>query len=172
MITYSSALLFISLLWLFARGAVIYKNRALDFKRELQLLLVYICIIVVLRFTFFPFGKVDGQIQPLIFTGGRPLRINLIPFVNLLDYSVFKEAMLNLIGNVTMFMPLGIVWPSVFKKLETHGQVIFAGVGTSLLIEILQLPFDRVTDVDDLIMNSAGFLVGYGIYLLFKRKKK
>ena len=81
-----------------------------------------------------------------------------------------KEALLNLIGNAAMFIPLGIVWPAVFKKLNTHGKVIAAGVGVSLAIEILQLPFfDRATDIDDLILNSAGFLLGYGIYLLAKR---
>jgi glycopeptide antibiotics resistance protein len=69
-----------------------------------------------------------------------------------------------------MFIPLGIVWPSVFKKLDTHGKVIAAGVGVSLTIEILQLPFfGRASDIDDLILNSAGFLMGYGIYLLVKK---
>ena len=48
--------------------------------------------------------------------------------------------------------------------------MITAGVGFSLCIEILQLPFfDRVTDVDDLILNSLGFITGYGIYLLVKK---
>ena len=42
-------------------------------------------------------------------------------------------------------------------------------MGCSLLIEILQLPFfDRASDIDDLILNSVGFIVGYGIYLLVK----
>jgi glycopeptide antibiotics resistance protein len=68
-----------------------------------------------------------------------------------------------------MFVPLGIVWPSVFRQLDSHSKVIAAGVGYSLLIEILQLPFfDRVSDIDDLLLNSLGFLIGYGIYLLVK----
>jgi glycopeptide antibiotics resistance protein len=84
-----------------------------------------------------------------------------------------KEALLNLIGNTTMFIPLGIVWPSVFKKLDTHSKVIAAGVGVTLTIEILQLPFfGRATDIDDLILNSLGFLMGYGIYLLVRKLKK
>ena len=124
------------------------------------------------RFTFCPFGKVDGKIQPLIFDAATafPPRINWVPMVNLLDYEVFGEILLNLIGNTAMFIPLGIVWPSVFKKLNTHGKVIAAGIGFSLCIEILQLPFyDRVTDVDDLILNTLGYVVGYGIYLLVKK---
>jgi len=141
----------------------------------LQLLLVYICIVVVTRFTFFPFSRVDGQIQPLLLDPETifPPRINLIPFAYLFDYPVFREAMRNLIGNTAMFIPLGIVWPSVFRKLDSHGKVIAAGMGYSLLIEIVQLPFfDRVSDIDDLLLNSLGFVLGYGIYLLAKAVKR
>ena len=133
---------------------------------------MYICIVVVVRFTFCPFGKVDGKIQPLLFDYEKilPFWLNLKPFVYLFDYPTMKEALLNLIGNTAMFIPLGIVWPAVFRKLDSHRKVIAAGVGVSLTIEILQLPFfDRATDIDDLILNSAGFLMGYGIYLLAKR---
>ena len=136
---------------------------------------MYICLIVVARFTFFPFSKVNGKIQPLIFDALQmlPPRINLAPMVNLLDYEIFREMLINVIGNTAMFIPIGIIWPIVFRKLDTHKKVIAAGVGFSLCIEILQLPFyDRVTDIDDLILNSLGFLIGYGIYLLVKAAKR
>ena len=137
-------------------------------------MLVYICIVVVTRFTFFPFSKVDGKVQPLLFDAAImfPPRMNLVPMVNLLNYEIFREMLINVIGNTAMFIPLGIVWPSVFKKLDTHKKVIAAGVGYSLCIEVLQLPFyDRVTDIDDLILNSLGYLIGYGLYLLVKTIK-
>ena len=72
-----------------------------------------------------------------------------------------------------MFIPLGIVWPSVYKELDTHWKVISAGIGISLCVEILQLPFyDRVSDVDDLLLNSLGFMIGYLLYLLAKLLSK
>lgn len=66
-IFYSQMVLIISALWLLVRGIFWLKNKRIDWKREAQLLLVYICIVVVVRFTFCPFGKVDGKIQPLLF---------------------------------------------------------------------------------------------------------
>ena len=174
-ISYGSVMVGITILWILVRGIVCLRQRKFSLKRELQLLLVYICVVVVTRFTFFPFSKVDGQVQPLLFDAAKifPPRINLLPFVYLFDYPVFREALINFIGNSAMFLPLGIVWPSVFKQLDTHKKVIAAGVGYSLLIEISQLPFfDRVTDIDDLILNSLGFLTGYGIYLLIKAIKR
>lgn len=169
LISYASMVTVISCLWILTRVTVCIQEKKFEWKQELQLLLVYICIVVVVRFTFCPFGKVDGQIQPLVFDAGNwfPFRINWIPFVNLLDYPDKRDILLNVIGNTAMFVPLGIVWPVVFRKLDTHGKVIAAGVGASLCIEIIQLPFyDRVTDIDDLILNSLGFLLGYGLYLL------
>ena len=174
-ISYSSVMVGITVLWILVRGMVCLRQKRFSLKRELQLILVYICVVVVTRFTFFPFSKVDGQVQPLLFDASRifPPRINLLPVVYLFDYPIFREALINFIGNTAMFIPLGIVWPSVFKKLDTHGKVIAAGVGYSLLIEIFQLPFfDRVSDIDDLLLNSLGFLMGYGIYLLVRTLKR
>ena len=168
-ISYLWMVIFISILWILIRMICWIRDKKIRIRRELALLLVYICIVVVVRFTFCPFGKVEGKIQPLLFDKDRiyPFWLNLKPVVNLFDYPTRWEALLNLIGNTTMFIPLGIVWPAVFRKLDKPWKVISAGVGVSLSIELLQLPFfGRATDIDDLLLNSAGFLIGYGIYLL------
>jgi len=176
-ISYGTMFASISVLWCLSRAIVGFKNKKLDWKREFQLLLVYICIVVIVRFTFCPFGKVDGNILPLVFDMERmlPFRINLLPFVNMSDYEIIGEAILNFVGNTLMFVPVGIVYPIVYKRLNTHKKVIAAGVGFSLAIEILQLPFyDRVSDIDDLILNSLGYVLGYLIYLgvkMIKNKK-
>ena len=68
-----------------------------------------------------------------------------------------------------MFIPSGIVLPIVYKRLNTFRKVLLVGVGISLCIEISQLPFSvRATDVDDLILNTIGVIVGYGIYTLMQ----
>ena len=174
-ISFSAAVIAISIAWLIIRAGFWIKLRQIDFLREAQLMLVYICIIAVCRFTFFAFTKVDGKVAPLIFDlyCVFPLMLNFVPFVKLWDYPRLSEAWLNLIGNTAMFIPLGIVWPIAFKGLNSHGKVIAAGAGFSLCIEILQLPFSsRVTDIDDLILNSFGYFIGYGIYLLAKNLAK
>ena len=174
-ISYVSMVVFISIIWCLVRVICAMKTKRVDWKREIQLIFVYICIVVVARFTFFPFSKVNGEIQPLIFESSKafPFRINWIPFVNLFDYPEMRDILINVIGNTAMFIPLGIVWPSVYKGLDTHWKVISAGIGVSLCIEILQLPFyDRVSDVDDLLLNSLGFIIGYLLYLLAKLVSK
>jgi len=174
-ISYPFVIGLITLAWVLTRILVWKKTGLFSLKREAELILVYICLVVVARFTFFPFSKVDGRVQPLIFDAVQMwnFRINLLPLVYITDYEALWEMKVNLIGNTAMFIPVGIIWPAVFRKLDTHRKVIAAGVGFSLFIEILQLPFyDRVTDIDDLILNSLGFLLGYGIFLLVKKMRK
>lgn len=171
-ISYGAMVAAITAAWLLVRGYWAVRTKRVSIRREAELLLVYICLIVVVRFTFCPFGKVDGEIQPLLFDPAQifPPRMNLIPMVYLLDYLIVGEAVLNTAGNIAMFIPIGIIWPLVFRKLDSHRKVIAAGVGFSVCIEILQLPFfDRVTDIDDLLLNSLGYLLGYGVYLLAKK---
>ena len=170
-IPYSALVIFITTLWILVRGHFALQQKKVNWAREAQLLLVYICIVVVVRFTFIPFSKVDGKLQPLLFDMARifPPRINLIPIVHLFEYPVFREAVLNFVGNTAMFIPLGIVFPIVDRRLNSHFKAMAAGVGISLCIEFLQLPFfDRVSDVDDLLLNSLGYFTGYRIYLLVK----
>ena len=158
-------------IWLIIRIAVWIKKKHIDWKREAFLLLIYINFSVIIRFTFFPMSKVDGRIQPLIFdiATAFPFRVNLIPFVNLFDYDNKRDLLLNVIGNVAMFIPSGIVLPIVYKRLDTFGRVLVAGAGISLCIEIIQLPFRvRATDIDDLVLNTVGVIVGYGLYSLIQ----
>ena len=158
-------------IWLLCRIIVWIRQRHIDWKREAVLLLMYINLAVIIRFTFFPMSRVNGSVQPLIYDASTafPFRINLTPFVNLFDYNNKRDLLLNVIGNTAMFIPSGIVLPIIYKKLNTFWKVLAAGVMISLCIEIIQLPFSvRASDVDDLILNVLGVAIGYGIYSAVK----
>lgn len=174
-IPFSGTVGFITCLWLLCRAFIWFRNKRILLKRELELILVYICLVVVARFTFFPFSRANGQVQPLLFDPANmfPPRVNPVPMVYLFDYAIRRDAMINVIGNTAMFVPIGIIWPGVFRQLDTHPKVIASGVGLSLFIELLQLPFfDRLTDIDDLLLNSLGFILGYLIFLTVKKAIK
>lgn len=161
--------------WLLLRLAVWVKNRQIDWKREAVLLLMYINLAVMIRFTFFPMALLNGKVQPLLFDPETmlPFRLNLVPFVHLLDYDSRRDLLLNVLGNFCMFIPSGIVLPVVYKKLNGFWKVVGAGALISLGFELLQLPFsERASDVDDLLLNIAGVIVGYAIYSLVKRPAK
>ena len=167
--------LVISAGWLLFRFIVYQKKKTISWKSEVIQLLFLVNLLVIYRMTFHPFEKLDGQVQPLLFDSAAvwPFWINLTPFVNLLDYEAMREILLNVIGNSTMFIPTGIMTPLLYKR-KFPGTML-TGFLISFSIEIIQLPFAvRCSDVDDLILNTFGCLVGYGIYALTKSfcKKK
>ncbi len=161
---------FLTLCWIITRLTVFLLKRKLNILREVQLILVYICMVVIARFIFLPLEHVDGHLGTLIFDASRilPFWINLMPFTFLNDF--YDSWQINIIGNIAMFIPVGIVWPICFKKLNTIGKSILAGGSFSLFIEIVQLLFfDRCSDVDDLLLNTIGVAIGSVIYFGIKK---
>ena len=164
-----------TVLWLLSRGMIWMQQKKVVWKREALLLLMYINLAVLIRFVFYPFFTVNGEVQPLIINMSslRPLRVNLIPLVNILDYDIKREAAINIIGNISMFIPTGVIMPILYKRLDCFWKVLLAGAGLSFVIEVIQLLFPgSVTDIDDLILNTLGVAVGYGIYAACKRLKR
>ena len=174
-ITFLSAELILTVIWLLTR-IIVWKQRGqIRWKREAGLLLMYINLAVIIRFVFFPRALVNGHVQSLFFDPATafPLRMNLVPFVHLFDYDNVRDIIWNVVGNMIMFIPTGILLPVEFKKLNSFLKVVAVGALISLCIEILQLPFpSRASDVDDLILNTLGVAVGYGIYAAFRRLKR
>jgi len=171
-ISFLSAEIAFAAIWLLVRILVWIRNRKINWKREALLLLMFVNLAVIIRFVFFPRALAEGHIQPLVFDPETawPFRINIVPFVHLFQYGNTRDIIWNVVGNTAMFIPSGIVLPVVYKKLNNFGKVVAAGAFISFCIEILQLPFaSRASDIDDLIMNTLGVVIGYGIYAAARR---
>lgn len=101
-------------------------------------------------------------------------QVNIIPIVNtIIPYlkgePSIRIAMENLLGNIFAFSPLGFFLPLLFKKCNRFKVTFLLSLGVSLLIEIVQLIFYLgCSDIDDLILNVLGSLLGFGVYRLFK----
>ena len=162
-------------IWLLIRMIIWVRQKGIDWKREALLLLLYIDLAVIIRFVFFPRELIGGRVQPLVFDPSAvfPLRINLRPITRLFSYAGIRDTLWNVAGNAVMFIPSGIVLPIVFEKLDKGWKVAAAGAFVSLCIEILQLPFaSRASDIDDVIMNTLGVVIGYGVYKAVKQLRK
>ena len=172
-ITYKGMFLFITLAWVAVRAFFGIRNGRVDWKNEIKLILVYICLVVIARFVYFPMALVEGRIGTLVFDPEQifPLWINLVPIVRL--FEEYDGWLINIIGNITMFIPVGLVWPVCFKKLDTLKKTVLWGAAFPLFIEITQIPFySRCSDVDDLILNTTGIFLGALIYFGIKQLNK
>lgn len=76
------------------------------------------------------------------------------------DYSV--KSWSNILLNVAMFIPLGVLPPLLWKKCRNWYSTVPIGFGASLVIEFVQLALGRgICDVDDLFANTLGAVVGF-----------
>lgn len=153
------------------------KGRRPGSYREGALLLFFMFLVGLLALTLTPAGFWDAILtgkspqMPPPFQGG----VNLIPIRRswqLLRYYVQNDlwaaVWVNFPGNIVMFMPIGFFAGLLSDKPRWwKGTLLTAGV--SLFIEIFQLFISRGTDVDDLILNILGGLLGYLAFQMFHR---
>ncbi len=90
----------------------------------------------------------------------------------LLHGTLFAQAWI-LGGNVLTLAPFGFLLPFVAPRLATWRRMALAGVLLPLAIELSQLAISfalgysyRVTEVDDVLLNCAGVLLGYALFVL------
>lgn len=98
---------------------------------------------------------------------GLPSLSHLIwePTVNFVPFSSERDAryFLQLGLNALLFVPLGFLLPILWRRYRSWKRIALIGFLISLSIEILQLFSFRFTDVDDLILNTFGAFIGYGV---------
>lgn len=185
MIIFGQEFLFITAipLWLLYRiinyFLGIRKNEEFQLKRELLLNVFFVYCLAVIGITFFPLFIGNG-------TAGTYLSINYIPVMSTLNAikkiqdSRISDYMLNfwirnIGGNLALLIPMGLFLPIFRDRFRNIKTMALAGFSISITIEILQLLSafignTRTFDIDDIILNTAGAIIGYGIFCLIRKK--
>lgn len=139
-------------------------------------LLILLPVILIFKFSFFQqysvkrttvIGLFALYLSAVFSATGIPdvnsltpdFSFNLIPFIDIANdpAGYLKNSLLNIL----LFVPFGFLLPAVWRKYRTLKKTALAGFAFSLIIELLQIFTFRLTDVDDLITNTAGALAGY-----------
>lgn len=117
---------------------------------------------------------------------GAAYDCNFLPFQEIRRYLTYWEMLgmrsvaLNLLGNIVGFVPFGALVPLLSRSARRAWKTGILCMEVSMLVETAQFLF-RVgcCDVDDVILNTAGGLIGYalyrladGLYLYFSRKRR
>lgn len=95
---------------------------------------------------------------------------NFIPFKTIIEYirrygeGYQSLSFMNLAGNLFLFTPMGMALPCLFKKLARFWKVTLVVLGMVVLMETMQVLL-RVgsMDIDDVIFNVSGAMIGYGL---------
>ena len=136
-------------------------------KQGFVLLILYLVLLTYYLF----FAEAMGR-TPEIREG---YSYNLVLFKEIRRFIVYREilgfhaVMLNIVGNVVAFMPFGFILPEVWDQLNRWYTIMFLGFLFSLCIEFAQLIGHVGSfDVDDLLLNTIGALLGYFAFVLAK----
>lgn len=126
------------------------------------LFFVYMAALIYCLFFAGRYGRLDAA---------AGYRWNLVPFREIRRYLTCREILgtrlvvLNLAGNILGFVPFGALLPLVVRGADRAWKTALVCFEVSALIEVSQMLFRAgCCDVDDVILNTAGGLLGYFIF--------
>ena len=125
------------------------------------LFVIYLAVLVYLLFFSERYGRSESS---------TAYHYNLTLFKEIRRFYEHRETLgmqvvlVNLLGNVLAFVPFGFLLPELYPGIRSAIRIGFCTLGFSFLVECLQLLFRVGTfDVDDLLLNTIGGILGYGM---------
>ncbi len=149
--TWPMLTLFIVIMTVLKITRVIINNDKFVFYKEFYSLL-FIVYILLLYFL-------------LLSTENASNGINLVPFHEMTRYSIGSKAFFyNVIGNIVLFIPFGY-FVSDYLKAKKIPHILVVSIIISLTAELIQLKIGRAFDIDDIILNVIGSIIGFMGYI-------
>ncbi len=123
------------------------------------LTLLFVMYLLLLSYLlFFGFYRQDVRVEDYNLTPFDTIKMYIV----YMDYFSFHAWFANLFGNIAAFMPLGFLLPLLSKRLKGAFRITVLSFFVSLIVETIQLTFHvGGFDVDDIILNTIGGLLGY-----------
>ena len=136
------------------------------FSRAILWTLFIVYCLIVMYLVFFSRGfrtQYTYSYYFKYFTNFIPLK-TIVHYIQIYCKGWQSLAIFNLLGNFVLFLPMGMLLPCVFKKIDCLWKVTLCVFITVLLVEATQFLLRvGIIDVDDLIFNVVGAMIGYGI---------
>ena len=156
-------------------------NGDINYKKE-SLYLIFVCYIVGLfnlvlvprNFWDIIWYNIFYNFNENPFAGIFDFSYNFIPTIYKIiigEYTLDSWGKAMIVGNFLMFIPMGIMLPLVFKNINKKNIFVIA-ILITLSIEILQPIVGRSFDIDDIIMNFIGSIIGYLAVTIFIKLKE
>lgn len=173
--------LIVGILYIIFRFLKLKKNNSdINYKREI-LYLIFICyivglfnlVLVPINFWDIIWYNIFYNFNENPFAGIFDFSYNFIPTIYKIiigEYTLDSWAKSMIVGNFLMFIPMGILLSLCFENVNKKNIFKYA-VLIPLAIEVLQLVVGRSFDIDDLLMNFLGIVIGYFIVELVKKLK-
>ncbi len=148
-----------TIVWVLWRLYLGRRQGPVDVAREAVVTALFLWALLVTKVTMFPLT--------IIFYDWHGSS-NLTPFASIAEIVQTTSpefAIENIGGNLVMFVPFGFLLPVLFAGLRRPGAVLWRAAAVSALIESAEyITRARSVDIDDVILNSAGAMIGYAAF--------
>ena len=159
---------FVGIVYLIIRVVTVKRNKLkVEWLKEIMKLL-FTCYLTGL-ISLVVLGWWD-EMLPIFSFGGFNLVPSLIKALSG-ELTIGSWVKTMLIGNIAMFLPLGFFLPFVTERVDRKNIFVVA-IAVPFIVELLQMVFGRSFDIDDLICNFIGIVVGFFIAYVTKDRKK
>lgn len=148
-------------------------------ERRYQLMRVFVLIILIfysILLVLILFRNGSRKFETISITGLKEhlkLNSNFIPLKTICGYiqsfinnSINKSTIIkNLLGNIFLFAPMGILLPCIFQNLHKFKRFLITMIVIVVSVEIIQLVTRTGScDIDDVILNLIGAILFYGFW--------
>jgi glycopeptide antibiotics resistance protein len=152
-------------------------------RRSLNIVFFVLYLFLLVNFVLVK-GKLFDRISPSNYYGyyelnmpqSKNVGVNLVPLQTIKGYykpenwNPDSTKTANVMGNIVLFMPLGFLVPLIFPKTGRLVILFFLSLLVSVLFEGCQYYLQSgFADVDDVILNTAGGVFGYGFFAFIYR---
>lgn len=97
---------------------------------------------------------------------------NLVPFTEIFRYKIGSQSFyLNVIGNIVIFIPFGY-FISNYIKPKGMLPILIVSALSSMTVEFVQICIGRSFDIDDIILNAVGAIIGFLFYVALNAIRK
>ena len=149
-------------------------SMAVNKKRNINIWIAFLVYLLILCYVLF-FGGMFGRTEH-----SGEYRYNLTLFQEIgryygigIRFGRWWLFILNVIGNIAVFVPFGIFVPTLFLRCKNIFLTVLLALQMSLTVELIQLVAQVGSfDVDDILLNTIGGLLGYLIWFIFQIIKK
>lgn len=153
-------------IWAIYRIIVLIKSKEKNILREVAINIFFIYFLILINLTICKMDMLQIRFQHKFY-------VNYIPFIETIN--MFKDNFMgigntiyNVVGNILLFVPLGFFIPLLFEKKNKIINIALYGFYASLAIELIQLiTAINLTDIDDIMFNTLGAILGFFIYNVF-----
>lgn len=134
-------------------------------------ILRYLCLFVFCVYLLFLYSIVIGFD---IRFNNIERHFNLLPFVRIVKDLLYgyEWVRLQIILNIFLTVPFGFLFPILNRKSASVGKILLWTTSLSAVIEVFQFWIGRSADINDLLLNSLGGIIGYSLLVVLKKITK